>query len=154
MILPQSRINHLKLINMDFNHKIKRLLQKVALKSIRLLNHDNPSERGEYEKESLSICKNLMNKESSKLLISPISQKRYIKNDEKRIFIIIENRLLTIVNHNYSYNIHLHPKSYDRLIIIFDNEVEKRRQIMEDEIRSNVKHSLTNIYNNIINENL
>ena len=139
---------------MDINHKLKRFFQKVALKSIRLLNHDKSVERGEYEKESLSICKNLMNKDNSKLLISPISQKRYIKNDEKKIFIIIEGKTLTIVNHNYSYNIELLSKSYDRLVIIFDNEVEKRRQKMEDEIRSNVKHSLTNIYNNIVNESI
>jgi hypothetical protein len=135
-------------------HKIKRFLQKIALKSIKLLNPEDKSESGEYEKESISICKNLITKDTSKLLISPISGKRYIKNDEKRIFIIIEHRSLTIVNHNYSYNIELLLKSYDRLVIIFDNEVEKRRQKMEDEIRSNVKHSLTNIYNNIINESV
>lgn len=138
---------------MSINHNLRRFFQKVTLKIIRVMNPHIP-ERGEYEKESLSICKNLITKDTSKLLISPISGKRYIKNDEKKIFIIIENRTLTIVNHNYSYNIDLSVKSYDRLTTIFDNEVEKRRQKMEDEIRSNVKHSLTNIYNNIINENI
>jgi hypothetical protein len=138
----------------NLKHKIKRFLQKTALKSIRVLNPEDKSKRGEYEKESISICKNLITKDASKLLISPISGKRYIKNDEKKIFIIIEGKTLTIVNHNYSYNIELLSKSYDRLVIIFDNEVEKRRQKMEDEIRSNVKHSLTNIYNNIVNESI
>jgi hypothetical protein len=139
---------------MEINHNFKRFFQKIALKMIRIGNHNNDYKRSDYEKESLSICKNLIHKDSSKLLISPISKKRYIKNDDKKIFIIIETRLLTIVNHNYSYNIELHPKSYDILSLIFDNEVEKRRQIMENEITSNVKHSLTNIYNNIVNENI
>lgn len=142
-----------KNIKMMINHKIKRFFQKITLKVIKIMNPHKPEE-GEYERESLVICKNLIIKDTSKLLISPISGKRYIKNDEKKIFIIIENRTLTIVNHNYSYNIELSVKSYDRLTNIFDNEVEKRRQKMEDEIRSNVKHSLTNIYNNIINENI
>ena len=74
------------------------------------------------------------------MLISPISQKRYIKNDHKRIFIIFEpNRTLTIVNHQYSYTIDLHPKACERLVHIFDNEVENRRSAMELEIKSNVK---------------
>ena len=138
----------------NLKHKIKRFLQKTALKSIRVLNPEDKSKCGEYEKESISICKNLITKDASKLLISPISGKRYIKNDEKKIFIIIEGKTLTIVNHNYSYNIELLSKSYDRLVIIFDNEVEKRRQKMEDEIRSNVKHSFTNIYNNIVKDSI
>jgi len=139
---------------MEVNHNFKRFFQKIALKVIRMMDQNNSYEHSEFEKESMSICKNLINKESSKLLISPISKKRYIKNDNKKIFIIIESRLLTIVNHNYSYNIELHPKVYDLLTLIFDNEVEKRRQVMENEIKSNVKHSLSNIYNNIINENI
>lgn len=139
---------------MEVNHNFKRFFQKIALKVIRIMDQNNSYEHSEFEKESISICKNLIHKESSKLLISPISKKRYIKNDNKKIFIIIESRLLTIVNHNYSYNIDLHPKVYDLLTLIFDNEVEKRRQVMENEIKSNVKHSLSNIYNNIINENI
>ena len=139
---------------MEVNHNFKRFFQKIALKVIRMMDQNNSYEHSEFEKESMSICKNLINKESSKLLISPISKKRYIKNDNKKIFIIIESRLLTIVNHNYSYNIELHPKVYDLLTLVFDNEVEKRRQVMENEIKSNVKHSLSNIYNNIINENI
>jgi hypothetical protein len=139
---------------MELNHNFKRFFQKITLKVIRLMDHNNAYQHSEFEKESMSICKNLIRKDNSKLLISPISKKRYIKNDEKKIFIIIESRLLTIVNHSYSYNIDLHPKVYDLLTLIFDNEVEKRRQIMENEIKSNVKHSLSNIYNNLINENI
>ena len=132
-------------------HKFVRFFQKTALKIFRASNLEKEP-KGEFENECLSICKNLINKENSKLLISPISGKRYIKNDEKQIFIIIEIKQLTIVNHNYSYNIDILPISFDRLIHMFDNEVEVRRQKMEDEIRSNVKHSLTNIYHNIVNE--
>lgn len=135
-------------------HQIKRFFQKVAIKFIRLTTPKENFERSEFETESLSICKNLISKENSKLLISPISKKRYIKNDDKKIFIIIEYSSITIVNHIYSYNINLHPKSYDRLVMIFDSEVEKRRTSMETEIKSNVKHSLSNIYNNIVNENV
>lgn len=138
---------------MKYTHKIKRWIQKVSIKYHRMFSIDKDFEHGEFENEGLSICKNLISKEESKLLISPISKKRYIKNDDKKIFIIFEpTRTLTIVNHQYSYTIDLHPKACERLIHIFDNEVESRRSAMEMEIKSNVKHSLSNIYKNLINE--
>lgn len=133
-------------------HKLSRFFQKVAIKLIKASNKTDEPKHSEYEFECLAICKNLILKDKTKLLISPISGKRYIKSDDSQIFIIIDNRQITIVNHNYSYTIELTYNAFDRLSKAFDNEVEKRRQIMESEIRSNVKHSLTNIYNNIINE--
>jgi hypothetical protein len=139
---------------MPIIHKFKRFFQKVTLKLLRLSDAQTKEDKGEYESETFSICKRLINNTDSKLLISPISGKRYIKNDEKKIFIIIETRKITIVNHTYSYNIDILSKPYHKLVYFFDNEVEKRRQKMEDEIRSNVKHSLVNIYNNIINEKI
>ncbi len=66
----------------------------------------------------------------------------------------MDKRVITIVNHNYSYTIELTPKTSDRLYNSFDNEVETRRKKMEDEIRSNVKHSLSNIFKNITNEQI
>lgn len=135
-------------------HKFIRFFQKVGIKIIRASNKTDEPKHTEFEFECISICKNLIHKEKSKLLISPISGKRYIKSEDNQIFIIIDNRKITIVNHNYSYNIELNTKAFDRLIRIFDNEVEIRRQIMENEIRSNVKHSLSNIYKNITNEKI
>lgn len=137
---------------MPILHNFKRFFQKITLKILRLSDPQPNEQKGEFESETLSICKKLINNTNSKLLISPISGKRYIKNDEKQIFIILELRRITIVNHTYSYNIDILTKPYNNLVRFFDNEVEKRRQKMEEEIRSNVKHSLVNIYNNIINE--
>jgi hypothetical protein len=86
--------------------------------------------------------------------MSPISGKRYIKYDEGHIFIIIQNRQMTIVNHQYSYTIDIEGRPFERISKLFDNEIERRRQIMEDEIKSNVKHSLQNIFKNIVNEQI
>jgi hypothetical protein len=61
---------------------------------------------------------------------------------------------MTIVNHQYSYNINIEGKAYYRIAKLFDGEVEQRRELMEKEIRSNVKHSLSNIYNNLLNEKI
>jgi hypothetical protein len=135
-------------------HKLKRLCQKTALKLFKVINpkHDIPF--NEYEKESISICKELIHQENSILLISPLSGKRYIESHDSQLFVIIELKQLTIVNHQYSYNINIWNKTYDLISNIFDVEVEKRRDKMENEIRSNVKHSLSNIYKNLIHEKI
>ena len=86
------------------------------------------------------------------MLMSPISGKRYIESDDKQLFIIIEHNQITIVNHQYSYHIDLWGKTMERLTKMFDVEVEKRREAMENEIRSNVKHSLSNIFKTIRRE--
>jgi hypothetical protein len=106
----------------------------------------------DYGQEAIAICRKLASKSTSTLLLSPISGKRYIKSDDNQIFIIIEGHLITIVNHSYSYVIPVEGRQKERLISMFDLEVEKRREIMESEIRSNIKHSLSNIYKNLINE--
>ena len=130
------------------NHKLKRFVQKVAVKSMRLLDHtqDDREHKSEYERDCISICKALINQEDTTLLMSPLSNKRFIRSADEQLFIIIEARTITIVNHQYSYTIDVWGKAHQHVIDMFDVEVEKRRNEMEMEIRSNVKHSLSNIY--------
>jgi len=135
-------------------HKFKRYIQRTAIKTIRLMNPDVGNKNKDFDAESFAICKRLISKRETTLLISPISGKRYIKSDDNQLFIIIEGHQLTIVNHQYSYNIDIQGKSHERIAQIFDAEVEKRREKMEAEIRANVKHSLSNIYNNLLNEKI
>ncbi len=136
-------------------HKFKRFTQKLAIKFLRLLEPSNyMAPKNEYEIEALSICKRLASMKGSTLLMSPISGKRYIHGKDNHIHVIIDGHLITIVNHSYSYVIPMEGKSHERLIRTFDMEVEVRRNIMESEIRSNIKHSLSNIYKNLVNEQI
>ena len=131
---------------------MKRLFQIVGLKVIKMLDPNKELKNNDYELESVSICRKLITKDDSVLLISPISGKRYIKSEDNQLFLILERYQLTIVNHAYSYNINVEGKAFDKIANMFDNEVERRREIMENEIRSNVKHSLKEIYNNLVHE--
>lgn len=135
------------------NHKIKRVVQLIALKTLRALNQKpKDQDHSDYEKECISIVKALILQEDSVLLMSPLSGKRFIKSDANQLFIIIEAHTITIVNHQYSYNINVWGKTLERIVNMFDVEVEKRRNMMEMEIRSNVKHSLSNIYKTLMHE--
>lgn len=136
-------------------HKARRFVQKLALITLKAAkNKTTAQDKSEYERECISVCKALIHKEASVLLLSPISGKRYIKSHDEQLFIIIESNLITIVNHQYSYNISMWGKPMETIIRMFDIEVEKRREAMEMEIRSNVKHSLANIFKNLSDEKI
>jgi len=137
----------------SMTHKLKRLTQKLAIQIFRMLEPTKyQAPKGEYEVEALAICRKLAGRKSSTLLMSPISGKRYIRSKDNQIHVIIDGHLITIVNHSYSYVIPVEGRSHERLIRMFDLEVEVRREVMESEIRANIKHSLSNIYKNLVNE--
>jgi hypothetical protein len=128
-------------------HKLRRLIQKGFIKLKRL---SNPQlERSAHERDCISICKKLINLENTILLLTPLSDKRYIRNEEHEIFVILENYNVKVINHVYSYTVYLEQDSWRKIISIFDNEVERRRLVFEKEITSNIKHSLQNILHKI-----
>lgn len=102
------------------------------------------------EQCSIDICKNLIPKNSSKLNYAPKSYKRFIKNDEHEMFIVIASRTIHLINHVYSYTVYIeNSELYDELIELFDSELEKRRDELEKEITNNIQHSLINILKKI-----
>lgn len=137
-------------------HSFKRMFQKTGIKTIKFFNLEKSNRTHiDHEGECITICKHLIPQKDTELLYSPTTGKRYIKSDKQQIFLILQMDQLTVVNHQYSYNISLHGSNvYDRICTIFDNEIEKRRELMEKEIYSNVKHSLSTIVKNLSYEQI
>lgn len=132
---------------MEKNNKlgyIPRLLFKFYL---RLKDRfDPPKEVSPEEQFVVEICKKLIYDIDSKLTIAPLSNKRYIKNDTKSMFIVIEGGTIMLINHIYSYTVHCDfDDHYKDLIKSFDDVVEKKRNELENEIKSNIRHSLKKI---------
>jgi hypothetical protein len=100
----------------------------------------------EEERITVEICKKLINSPESKLTYAPISNKRFVKNEEKNMFVVIEQHTINLINHVYSYSVYLsNSNDYNEIITSFDKALESERQSLEDEIRSNIQHSLTSI---------
>ena len=130
-------------------------MQRLAIKIERATNPERQLVQTENEAETFSICKRLIDRRDTKLLLSPISGKRYIHNVELQISIIIEKDSITLVNHVYSYVIPAsNSKLYNRVVSIFDVEVERRRNELEQDIRKNIQHSLKSIYQNLVDERI
>ena len=126
---------------------LKRLIQKKYISYVRKLNPQ--LRKSAYERDCMLICKKLIGKEETILLLTPITNKRYIRNEKQDIFVILENYSVKVINHVYSYTIFLEDKSWNSIVALFDNEVEERRLVFEKEITANIRHSLQNILKTI-----
>jgi hypothetical protein len=107
--------------------------------------------RTEGEKTALTICRHLITHNSSKFLIAPLSGKRYIKNEELGLFLILDEKLVSITNHLYHYEINVNQRDWDRIVLMYDNKTERIRQQFEDEIMMQIQHSLIDIKNKVEN---
>ena len=104
---------------------------------------------GPNEKLCKSICHKLINHEDSKFLIAPISGKRYIKNTKLGLFIILDDKRISITNHVYHYDVSFNEREWDRITKMYDNKTEKIRQDFENEMVSQIKNSLNTILDKI-----
>jgi hypothetical protein len=130
------------------NNEIVGYIPKILFKIYLYLKDKFDQKRPVEEEESIcyEICKKLISLKDSQLTIAPISNKRYIKNDNQKMFIVIENRMITLINHIYSHNVYFENDEYlTEINQLIDNEVERKRIDLEKEIESNIKHSLKNI---------
>ena len=117
---------------------IKRLYAKY-LKNVRYTTNQNP-ENTHNERICKSICYKMINNPHSKFLIAPLSGKRYIKNEILKVFIILDDKKITITNHIYHY---------DRITHMYDNKTEQIRNEFENEMMSQIMVSLSTILHKI-----
>ena len=87
----------------------------------------------------------------SDFMIAPMSNKRYIINEDLSLFVIVDFGRVEITNHVFHYNVKLSSRDFERLTYLYDNEVEKRRNLTEAEVKGNIKNSLIKVYEKICN---
>lgn len=130
----------------------KQLYVKYSLKSKYKWLQTN-DEKSETEKLCLSICRSMISHPNSKFLIAPLSMVRYIKNEELGLFVILDDKSISITNHVYHYDVRVSQRDWDRITTMYDGKTEKIRKEYEDEIMTQIKHSLKNIHDRIKNLN-
>ena len=127
----------------SLNHIFRRFVQKQMIYVFRYVSTEQ--EKSIYERDCIAVCKKFINQPDSIMLLTPISGKRYIRSEKNEIFIILDSHRVKIINHVYAYDVHINDKSWNQIISLFDNEVEKRREEFELQITSNIKSSLQKI---------
>jgi hypothetical protein len=109
----------------------------------------NQRENYENEKIVLTICRKLINHPTSKFLIAPLSGKRYIRNTDLELFIIIDYNKISVTNHVYHYDVFVKQEDLTRVTRMYDNRTERDREVYETEIRSQIVYSLSNVLSKI-----
>jgi len=132
-------------------HHWRRKLQKIYIWIAHKtdFDYDPPKHKLPHEGDCVVICKKLIKMKDSVLLMTPLTDKRYIKNERLKIYVIMKDRHIQIINHVYSYSVSLGPRNWNRLIDFYNFEMEDRRMGFEKDITSNIKHSLKNILNQL-----
>lgn len=99
----------------------------------------------EYEKTCATICRKLINNKYSKFSIAPLSDKKYVINEQLGIFLVLQDTNLEITNHVYHYEVKLNHVIAKRIHNMFDNKTEKIRLDYENQIKSQISNSLSGI---------
>jgi len=140
-------------------NKIKRFFSRLKLKFYIWSKKSStiiPTYQNEiisYEKTCFKICLKIIQHKNTEFMIAPMSDKRYLKNDDMKIFITMTDHRVEITNHVYNYNVKLHDRDWERLTYIFDLEADKRRLNYEGEVNSQITNSLHNILERVSNFN-
>lgn len=97
----------------------------------------------EEEKIVFDICHKLIDDPNSKLTLAPISNKRFIKNTTKDIYVVIEKNLVSITNNIHTHSMYISDyEGIDEVIVKFDNLLDLQRITLEKEIKDRVKNTL------------
>ena len=126
----------------------KRFYVKLVLIN-RKFSSDARQPISQTQKMSMSITRKLIGHPNSKFDIAPKSRKRYVTNSEVDLFIILDNRGISITNHVYHYDVILSDRNWYKIVKMYDAKVEELTQKVEDQVMSQIEHSLDNILNKV-----
>lgn len=130
---------------------IKRITKRIYVKWL-LWNRNSSTKKektSETQKMCMSIARSLITHPESKFLLAPLSGKRYIKNAQLELFCILDHGTISITNHVYHYDVVVGDRNWERLSKMYDGKVETIRQEYEDQIMSQIEHSLHKIQEKI-----
>ena len=76
----------------------KKLIIRRIVKSRSHFDYQDPGLLGDVH-ICKAICRKLITSEGSKFLIAPLSSQRYIKHSELGIFVILDDKKISVINH-------------------------------------------------------
>ena len=134
---------------------IKRKLKRRAVKR-KLLELQNlydvvdPGRLADID-DCKFIFRNVLRHTNSIYEIAPLSSHRIIENKKLGVFIILDDKKITIINHVCYYsNIPLTDRDWNKMSKMYDNKVQHNRMQRIEQMKSQVEHSLSKLKNKIL----
>ena len=102
------------------------------------------------QKYIMSIARMAINHPDTDFEVEYESGKRYLKNDTIGLYIIFYKARIEITNHVYHYDVIVTDRNWARISKLYNDVTKKRILGYEEAIMSNVKNSLSNIYEKMV----
>ncbi len=133
-----------------FKRRIKRRIVKRKL--LQLKNSIDVEDTGRLADadDCKFIFRNVLKNKTSIYEIAPISEHRIVENKKLGIFIILNDKKITIINHVCYYsNIPLTDRDWKKMTKMYDSRVQDNRMKRIEQMKSQVEYSLSKLKNRI-----
>lgn len=131
--------------------KLKRRAVKKKLLELQLLYDVVDPGRLADINDCKFIFRNVLRHTNSIYEIAPLSDHRIIENKKLGVFIILDDKKITIINHVCYYsNIPLTDREWNKMIKMYDYKVQQNRMQRIEQMKSQVEHSLSKLKNRIL----
>ena len=128
----------------------RRAVRKKLLEFKNLYDIVDPGKLADID-DCKFIFRNVLRHPNSIYEIAPLSSHRIIENKKLGIFIILDDKKITIINHVCYYsNIPLTDRDWNKMFNMYDNKVQKNRMQRIEQMKSQVEHSLSKLKNKIL----
>jgi hypothetical protein len=130
--------------------KVKRRVVKRKLLQLKnLIDVEDPGKLADSN-DCKYIFRNVLKNKTSIYEIAPLSEHRIIENKKLGIFIILNDKKITIVNHVCYYsNIPLTDRDWKKMTKMYDSRVQDNRMKRIEQMKSQVEYSLSKLKNKI-----
>jgi hypothetical protein len=134
---------------------IKRKLKRRAVKKklLQLQNLYDVVDPGKLAdiNDCMFIFRNTLKHPNSIYEIAPLTSHKIIENKKLGVFIVLNNKTITVINHVCYYsNIPMTDRDWTKMINMFNHRVQENRMKRIDQMKSQVEYSLSKLKNRII----
>jgi len=128
----------------------RRAVKKKLLEFKKFFDIEDPGKLADID-DCKFIFRNVLRHQNSIYEIAPLSSHRIIENKKLGIFIILDDKKITIINHVCYYsNIPLTDREWKKMTNMYDNKVQLNRMQSIKQMKSKVEHSLSKLKNKIL----
>lgn len=128
----------------------RRIVRRKLLKLKNLYDIVDPGKLADID-DCKFIFRNVLRHSNSVYEIAPLSEHRIIENKKLGIFIILDDKKITIINHVCYYsNIPLTDRDWKKVTKMYDHKVQLNRMQRIDQMKSQVEYSLSKLKNKIL----
>jgi hypothetical protein len=128
----------------------RRTVKKKFLQLKNLIDIVDPGKLADID-DCKFIFRNVLRHTNSIYEIAPLSSHRIIENKKLGVFIILDDKKITIINHVCYYsNIPLTDRDWNKMVNMYDNKVQINRMNRIEQMKSQVENSLSKLKNKIL----